>query len=175
MMDGDAKGALAAFDRALAADPALEPARLNRAVALLRMNDPAGAIVELARVWANEASPFRAQAAYHHGIALDRMGRPAEAETWLARAVELDPKLDAALLYTGLLRERRGDLDGAARAYLDYLKVHPQSTAAMLRLGVAAQKAGRLEVAKLYLKRLLDADPSAAEAAEARKFLVMWE
>jgi Flp pilus assembly protein TadD len=63
---------------------------------------------------------LRATAAYHNGLALDRLGRAADAETWLGRALTLDPALGAALLYTGILRERRGELQGAGRAYLDY-------------------------------------------------------
>jgi TolA-binding protein len=89
--------------------------------------------------------------------------------------VKLDPKLDAALLYLGMLRERRGNLQDAGRAYLDYLKVHPDSVIALLRFGVSAQKAGRVDVAKSYLHRVIELGPNSAEAMEARKYLVMWE
>jgi tetratricopeptide (TPR) repeat protein len=130
---------------------------------------------DLEAIYANESSPLRAQAAYHEAIALDRAGRAADAETWLTRALTLDPSLDAALLYAGMLRERRGELQGAGRAYLDYLKKHPDSIAAKLRFGISAQAAGRIDVAKRYLKEVIDAAPRSAEAAEARKFLVMWE
>jgi tetratricopeptide (TPR) repeat protein len=175
MLKGDTAAALASFEKALALDPKLSEARLNRAIARLRMNDPAAASRDLAAVYADERSPLRADAAYHHAIALDRLGRTAEAEEWLSRALALDASLDAALLYTGLLRERRGDLQGAGRAYLDYLKKHPGSTTAMLRFALSAQKAGRIDVAKSYLQRVIDAAPSSADALEARKYLVMWE
>jgi tetratricopeptide (TPR) repeat protein len=175
LMDGKAAESMAAFDKALAADPKLEEARLNRAIARLRLGDASAARTDLEAIWANEASHHRAEAAYHNGIALDRLGRTAEAETWLTRAAALDPKLDAALLYAGMLRERRGDLQGAGRAYLDYLKAHPDAVVAMLRFGVSAQKAGRPEVAKTYFERVIATAPDSREAVEARKYLVMWE
>lgn len=74
-----------------------------------------------------------------------------------------------------MLRERRGDLQGAGRAYLDYLARYPKSTTAMLRLGMSAHKAGRIDVAKTYLQKVIAAAPKSSEALEARKYLVMWE
>ncbi|MGZ8781678.1 MAG: tetratricopeptide repeat protein, partial [Thermoanaerobaculia bacterium] len=120
-------------------------------------------------------SLVRGDAAYHLAIALDRLGRAADAETWLDRAIKLDNDLDAAVLYAGMLRERRGDLQGAGRAYLGYLKKHPDSTVALLRFGVSAQKSGRIETATSYLQRVIALAPRSSEAVEARKYLVMWE
>ena len=174
-MKGEAAKAVTSFDAALAKDPALAAARFNRAIALLRLGQFGTASSELQKLWPDERSPLRAQVAYHNGIALDRLGRAADAEMWLGRALALDPELDAAMLYTGLLRERRGDLQGAGRAYLDYLKVHPDSVVAMLRFGISAHVAGRPEVARSYLQRVIATSPESAEAVEARKFLVMWE
>jgi len=174
-MKGDNAKALASFDAALELQPSLAEARFNRALALLRTGDAAKASPDFEKIFADPSSPLRADAAFHNGLALDRLGRAADAETWLGRALALDPKLDAALLYIGMLRERRGDLQGAGRAYLDYLKAHPDSVAAMLRFGVSAQRAGRTGVARNYLQRVIDKAPESAEAVEARKFLVMWE
>jgi tetratricopeptide (TPR) repeat protein len=175
LLEGQTAKALASFDKALAAQPTLQAARFNRALARLRNHDYARATADLEKVYADEHSALRADAAYHLGIASDRMNHPAEAETWLDRAFKLDPKLDAALLYTGMLRERRGDLQGAGRAYLDYLERYPKSAPALLRFGISAQKAGRIDVAKTYLQRAIAAAPKSDEAIEARKFLVMWE
>jgi len=76
--DGKTAEAVASFDRALTLEAALEEARLNRAIARLRLADPAAARADLEAIWANEASRHRAEAAYHNGIALDRLGRPAQ-------------------------------------------------------------------------------------------------
>lgn len=175
MLGGNTAAALASFERALALDDTLQEARFNRGVALLRSGAFANASTDFEEVWADEESSLRADAAYHNGLALDRLGRTTDAEAWLERAVALDPKLGAALLYVGMLRERRGDLQGAGRAYLDYLEANPQSAAAALRFGMAAHKAGRTAVAKRYLERVIAADAASPEAIEARKFLVMWE
>lgn len=155
--------------------PALAEARFNRAVALLRLGQSAKASADLEKIFADEASPLRAGAAYHNAVALDRLGRAKDAENWLHRALALDPALDAALLYTGLLRERRGDYQGAGRAFFDYLKKHPDSIVAKLRFGIAAHASGRADVAKTYLQQVIDAAPRSLEATEARKYLVMWE
>jgi tetratricopeptide (TPR) repeat protein len=175
LMKGDAAKALAAFDAALKLEPTLSEARLNRGLALLHLGRFADSSTELQKAYADETSPLRADAAYHNAIALDRLGKPKEAEEWLDRALKLNGKLDAALLYAGMLRERRGDLQGAGRAYLDYLKTHPDSAVALLRFGVSAQKAGSAEVAKSYLQRVIQVAPDSTEAIEARKYLVLWE
>ena len=175
LLRGDPSEALAAFEKALAANPKLSEARLNRGLTHLRLGSFAKASADFGAVAADEASPVRADAAYHNGIALDRLGRTQEAEAMLDRALRLDPALDAALLYRGMLAERRGDLQSAGRSYLDYLDRHPKSVVAMLRFGVAAQKSGRFETAKTWLQRVIAASPESPEAAEARKFLVMWD
>jgi tetratricopeptide (TPR) repeat protein len=175
LLKGDLKSAMASFDKALQFNANLSEARLNRAIARMRMNDAASASKDFEAVFNDENSPVRADAAYHNAIALDRLGRAADAETWLDRALTLDPSLDAALLYTGMLRERRGDLQAAGRAYLDYMKKHPDSPTALLRFALSAQKSGSIETAKKYLQRVLDVAPNSAEALEARKYLVMWE
>ena len=174
LMKGDAAKALASFDKALALEP-LSEARLNRGLALLQLSKFGEASAEFAKVYADEKSAVRADAAYHNAIALDRLGKLEDAETWLDRALALNAKLDAALLYAGMLRERRGDLQGAGRAYLDYLKLYPDSVTAMLRFGVSAQRAGSTETAKSYLQRVIQLAPQSPEAVEARKFLVMWD
>jgi tetratricopeptide (TPR) repeat protein len=174
-MKGDAAKALSAFDGALKLQPALPEARLNRGLALLHLGRFAESSAELQKAYADETSPVRADAAYHNAIAVDRMGKPKDAEEWLDRALKLNAKLDAALLYAGMLRERRGDLQAAGRAYLEYLKAHPDSAVAMLRFGVSAQKAGSADVARSYLQKVIQTAPDSPEAIEARKYLVMWE
>lgn len=175
MMAGDARQSLGAFDRALVLQPTLVEARFNRGIALLKVGDFKNASAEFEKIAAMESSALRASAAYHNALALDRLGRPGDAERWLDRAVALDPSLDAALLYAGALRERRGALEDAAKNYMAYLKRHPDSPAAMLRLGVAAQRAGRADVGIAYLRKVVEKAPDSREAVEARKFLVMWE
>lgn len=175
LMKGDSAKALTSFDRALKLEESMSEARLNRGLALLQLSRYADSSAEFAKVFADERSSVRADAAYHNAIALDRLGRTTDAEKWLDDALRLNAKLDAALLYSGMLRERRGDLQTAGRAYLDYLKIHPDSVVAMLRFGVSAQRAGSADVAKSYLQRVIQTAPQSSEAVEARKYLVMWD
>ena len=175
MLSGDLQKAIGAFDTALDMDPALAEARFNRAVAWMRLGMLPRAIETFQQIAADEKSPMRGIAAFHNALALDAIGRPVDAEKWLESAIKLDPSLDSALLYLGALRERRGDLQGAGKAYKDFLAAHPDSIIAMLRFGVSAQRAGFADVGKKYLQRVIEAAPDSNEAAEARKFLVMWE
>lgn len=176
MMSGQTAKAIEHFDRALKLRPDLHEARLNRAITRLRAGDAAPASTELQALHAAETSPsIRTSAAYHNALALDRLGKARDAEQWLERALATEPAHDGATLYLGILRERRGDLQGAGRAYLDFLQRHPDSIVAMLRLGVSAQRAGRADVASKYLKRVMEVAPASEEAAEARKFLVLWD
>jgi tetratricopeptide (TPR) repeat protein len=175
MLSGDTKNALASFDASIALQPSLGEAHLNRGIALIRLGDFGGATSELEKLYADETSPLRARAAYHNALAYDGAKRTADAATWLDRALALDPSNDSALIYRGLLREKSGDVEGAAKAYLVFLKRHPDSLVAMLRMGIAAHRAGRFDVAKTYLERVSRESPDTLEGVEARKYLVMWE
>lgn len=175
MLSGDVRKAIAVFDGVIAAEPANVEARFDRAVALLKLGENAKASSEFEKIALDEHNALRASAAYHNALALDRLGRLDEAQTWADRAIALDNQFDAAMLLSGSLSERRGELEAAARSYLAYLRRHAGSTVAMLRLGVCAQRAGRADVARIYLKKVIAAAPDSPEAAEARKFLVMWE
>jgi tetratricopeptide (TPR) repeat protein len=175
MLAGNVKQSLTDFDTALELEPSMIEARFNRAVAQLKLGEYGRASKDFESIWSDEKSPLRARAAYHDALALDAMQKSGDAEAWLARALQADPQLDDALFFSGVLQERRGDLQGAGRAYKTYLDRHPQSVGAMLRFGVCAQRAGSIDTAKAYLQRVVAAAPDSAEGAEARKFLVMWE
>ena len=175
LLKGDLKPALATFDAAIALQPSLAEAHVNRGIVLLRLREFAGASEELEKIANDEKSPLRATAAYHNALAYDGAGKTAEARKWLDRAMMLDPKNDSALMYSGLLLEREGDLQGAGKAYFEFLKRHDGNVAALLRFGVVAQRAGRVDVARTYLGKVVNLAPDSVEAAEARKYLVMWE
>ena len=168
MMSGDVKGSLPFFEKAMP----LPEARFNRAVAYLKLSRYAEASAEFEKLYTD--SPLRASAAYHNALALDAVGKSNEAITWLTRALDLDPNFDSAILYLGVMRERLGDLQGAGKAYKQFLDRHPDSIVAMLRFGVAAQRAGHPEVARRYFDKIAAAAPSSPEAAEARMYLEMW-
>jgi Tfp pilus assembly protein PilF len=144
-------------------------------VAFLRLGDYVHASRDFETIWSDPKSPLRARAAYHDALALDAMKRAGDAETWVDRALAADPSLDDALLFSAVLRERRGDVQGAGKAYKSYLDRHPGSIVAMLRFALTAQRAGFTDTARKYLHQVVDTAPSSAEAEEARKFLILWE
>jgi tetratricopeptide (TPR) repeat protein len=106
---------------------------------------------------------------------LNLAGQYGKAEEWAAKTLALDPNHDAATLLRGMLLERKRDFQGAGKAYRDFLKRHPDSLVGVLRFGVVAQGAGYTDVAKKYLRRVVDLAPESTEAVEARKFLVLWD
>lgn len=175
MLNGDARKAVAAFDLAIDMDAKLSAARFNRAIAWMKLNELTRASSEFESLYEDASSPLRASAAYHDALALDGLGRAADAEAWLRRALALDPRFDSAVLYLGILLERRGDLPAAGKQYKDFLQRNPSSPVGLLRFGVSAQRAGFVETARKSLQRVVDLAPDSPEATEARKFLVMWE
>lgn len=175
MLGGDLKKSIEEFNTALELQPSLSDAHLNRGVAFLRLGDYVHASRDFETVWSDPKSPLRARAAYHDALAMDAQHRAADAETWINRALETDPSLDEALLFSALLRERRGDFQGAGKAYKSFLERHPDSVVAMLRFALTAERAGFSDTARAYLQKVVDTAPASPEAEEARKYLVMWE
>ena len=175
ILGGDAKKSIDEFNTALELQPTMSEAHLNRGVAFLQLGDYVHASRDFETVWSNPKSLLRARAAYHDALAMDALHRPQDAESWINRALEADPSLDDALLFSALLRERRGDVQGAGKAYKSFLDRHPDSVVAMLRFAITAERAGFADTARAYLQKVVDAAPSSSEAEEARKFLVMWE
>jgi tetratricopeptide (TPR) repeat protein len=175
LLAGNLQEALAAFDKAVALDPAASGVHLNRGITLLKLDRLAEASAELEKLYADEESIYRARAAYHNALAKDRVGRIDLAATWLTNATELDPTYSDAWFYLGVIRERQGDMQAAGKAYRKVLEKYPDSVSALVRFGVSAQRAGHPDTARNYLNRVLRLAPGSDEAIEARKFLVMWE
>ncbi len=175
MLSGDPTKAIAVFDAVIASDPAMIEARFNRAVALLKTGQNAKASAEFEKIALDQHNMLRASAAYHDALALDRMGRTADALLWADRSLALDNTFDSATLLAAALRERSGQIEQAARGYFSYLQRHPDSIDAMLRFGICAQRAGRIDVARTYLHKVVALAPDSLQAAQARAFLVMWE
>lgn len=175
LMNGRIDDAIATFDQVLKQDPSFEEARFNRGIARLQKGDGAGATSDFEAVYAREASPLRARAAYHAALASDAMKNAAAAEQWLRRSIAVDPQTWDAHLYLGVLLERQQKFQEAGRAYKEYLSANPDSVIAALRFGVVAQRAGYLDAARTHLLQVIQKAPSSGEAAQARKLLVMWE
>src|SRR5947207_5996245 len=104
MLGGDAKKSLDDFNLALELQPSLAEAHLNRGIAYMRLGDFVRASRDFETVWSDPKSSLRARAAYHDALSMDAMKRAADAETWINRALEVDPLFDDAILFSALLR-----------------------------------------------------------------------
>ncbi len=94
---GGFERAMADFDQAIAAQPALAEGHINRGAALLRREDYAGAITAISA--GLERQPVNpAQAYYNRGVAYEETGNVRAAYEDYRRAAELAPTWDAPRL-----------------------------------------------------------------------------
>ena len=92
---GNADGAIAAFDQAIAQQPRLALAYLNRGLARQRGGDLDGARADLDR--AVRLAPGAARGYYHRALLLRRRGDASRAAADEQRAVDLDPRYEAVV------------------------------------------------------------------------------
>jgi tetratricopeptide (TPR) repeat protein len=177
MQKGRLDAALEAFNRGAEENPGSLETRFNRGVVLLRLGRLDEAAKAFEEIWsAKDARPsLRASAANHRALAAERLDRLEEASNWLDRSLEIDPRSSDALLYSGVVLEKRGRFAEAGERYRAYLDNDPGSTVAMLRFGIVAHRAGHRDLAVKYLRQVALRSLDSQEAVEARKFLVMWE
>ena len=114
----DFKGAEQSLAQALAKDPNLLGARLDRAWALLELKKPDEALAELETVLAKE--PDLPRAVYLKGQGLLLMKDYAGAAAAFEKAAGLEPKLaQQALFYAGVCRDKLGQSDKARESFLN--------------------------------------------------------
>jgi tetratricopeptide (TPR) repeat protein len=101
--------------------------------------------------------------AHDHGLALLRLGRPAEAEAALRRAHALNPHDRATAARLGNLLAERGQFDEAIALLAPFADPDGRNN-----LGVALTAAGRLHEAIATLDRALKDSPGHADAAYNR-------
>ncbi len=89
------------------------------------------------------------------GMAEAHLGRAAEAEANLARALELSPTNAQAWFHLGVARALREDWNDAASAYRRAVAFAPSDLVAWHRLGVALAESGEGEAATAAFERAL--------------------
>lgn len=154
---GDSRGALEAFDRALALDPRDPLPRLGRAFALqslgrdsLAGRDFADAAARLPESW---------QAQYGYGRFLQLENRPAEAISFLEKAAGLMPERAELHRDLGFAYEAAGREREAGLALSHALRLGEETAEIHLSLGLAALRAGNTELAENNWKRAIELDP----------------
>jgi len=122
----DFKAAEQTLARALAQDPSLLNARLDRAWALIELKQPDPALAELLTALASE--PDYPRAIYLQGQALLLKKDYAAAAAALEKAAGLDPKLaQSALAFAAACRDKMGDTEKAKEGFLNAQALDPSS------------------------------------------------
>ena len=178
--EGDLRGAVVAFRRAVGEAPRFLPAYIGLGEAYLALDWPAEAARSFRRAIALD--PKSAEGHLGLGEALGRYGRTADAIAEIEQALELGPGSPRAAYTLAVLLRTSGDLDRELEALESTVSLDPGNGVAQLRLGniylqrkrydnaIAAYEAalqGRDEVeyarTRLAQALFLSGDPTAAE------------
>ncbi len=159
-----------ALRRSLQHLPGRPSTQQNLALALLRQDRPAEALVALEPVLA--AEPDSADAWAHHAEALLALDRDDEAAASLARLLALAPDRPAAWLQRGLALSRLQRPAEALACYEEVCERQPALAAAWLHRGQALRALERHDDALPCFERATAADPTLAEAWSNRGALL---
>lgn len=99
--------------------------------------------------------PLNARAWSYEGISLSHLGRGAEAERCLSRALELGPQNGEAWFHLGVARSLRSEWPEAVSAYRHAVALMPEDMVAWHRLGVALAESGDAPAASTAFERAL--------------------
>jgi tetratricopeptide (TPR) repeat protein len=145
------------FRRALAANPRLDPARLDLALALIkveRWNEAVEVLSALAR-----DLPDSYPAAYFHALALQNTRQAPEAEKEAHRAIQLNPQSADAYTLLGILLSERGAYADAIASLQNAVRLEPNSFDAHLYLGRALYAQSNLAGARDALRTAAELRP----------------
>ena len=111
------------------------------------------------------SSPHLAQAIQGQALVWLRRGQHEEAEDFLNRAIDLDPKLWRAWNGLGRARDARKDYVAARYAYRRAIDINPRNALLHNNLGFSLLASGDPAYAETSLKHALDLDPGMEVAA----------
>ncbi len=139
------------FRRALRLDPRLALARINLAIALYNLPDPAGAESE-ARAAAS-AAPDAPQPQYILGLVAKSQSRTDEAVAAFRRVLRLDPEDVGANVNLGQLYAQQHEYKEAIAAFRTALAAEPYNGTALYNLGTSLLRAGQREEGQRVMAR----------------------
>jgi len=132
-----------------------------------------------------QEEPRNAWANYYYGLTLWKRDRGSEnsaglqlAESYLGKAVTIDPKLGEAYLQLGILHSERGSFEQAIRDYKKAIEASPQLGEAHYRLGLAYRRIGEDAKAEQEFQMYEQAEKAETAAIESerrelRQFLII--
>ncbi|MCA3015928.1 MAG: tetratricopeptide repeat protein [Myxococcaceae bacterium] len=115
LREGNASGAVKAFERALAISPRHAQALNNLGVAFDALADPKRALDAFRR--ATQADPTFAEAFFNLGMSCLKLDRPAEGTKAFERALKLEPSSSGPYVQLGTLYLKQGKRDRAVEAF----------------------------------------------------------
>jgi tetratricopeptide (TPR) repeat protein len=158
---GDRRGAVAAFKRAVAADPNWPIAHYHLAEGLMALGDGAEAAQVLQRAIALKPSA----AAWHHRLAkIYQAGHEPKALAHFQRAAELEPGSADYAADLGRVLAKDGDLAAAAEHFRRATEARPANSALWAERGQVHLALGDLNAAQACFKRSAQLDPSSIAA-----------
>jgi len=163
--DGDAGGAFAEYQRALALRPDFATARNYLGALLTERGRPAEAVTELRAALA--VRPGFVEAHNNLGLALAALERPTEAIREFRAALRLNPAFAPAWNNLGTALASTDQLDEAVRAFRESVRYQPSSALAHFNLGMALRDAGHESEARGEFQAAVAADPAFTAAREA--------
>ena len=163
LQQGDLREAIAAFDAALAADPAQPFVLLNKGLALraTRRLDEALVSFDAAIAYAPDLAPAHLQ----RGFVLMQRGQLDEALASFDNAIALAPENPAAWLTSGMVLSRRGELEAALARFAKVTALAPNLPDGHQNAGVTLQALKRPREALRCFERVI---ALASQSAEAR-------
>jgi tetratricopeptide (TPR) repeat protein len=111
-----------------------------------------------------EARPGNADAHNIHGVALNALGKPAEAIESLRRAVKLAPNAASIYANLGEVQRQAGQKKDAAKSLENAVKLDPKNAQALNNLGIIRYEESKYEEAVDYYRRAIAVRPAMAEA-----------
>lgn len=157
LREGRFADAVAAYGKALEANPRDANAWLNQGVALQGLRDLAGAERSFRK--AVELDPANARTHYNLGSLLAAKGERPEAIRHLETAAGLNPESRDALFNLGLALAEAGEPARALETYDRVLKLSPDDAEARFHRAQALSSLGRLEEAAAELGKVIAAAP----------------
>ena len=111
-----------------------------------------------------QARPGNADAHNIHGVALNALGKSAEAIESLRRAVKLAPNATSIFANLGEVQRQAGHKKDAAKSLENAVKLDPKNAQALNNLGIIRYDEGKFEEAVDYYHRAIEVRPGMYEA-----------
>lgn len=166
VLDGDLRGAIDEFQKAVALDPEYEKAYFNMAICQYKLKEYEGAVESLTKVL--EIKPGFYSALYYRAYSNYRMKAYDAALVDFASLIEKDPRKSDYYRYRADIYYHRDDFAKAALEYEKMVQIKPDDSFANYRMGMCMLKLRKSKEALPYFDAAIAAQPDYKEALGER-------